>query len=149
METVMNARKELIDLLVAQFWADGYKIIHRLFGNYLTNPPLVGEYKIDILARRGNRFAIGLILEEKDFKNPDLHRMIGFLGTRKSRFANSDALLYIGVEPHLYTKLAAILHKLDQDTTRHIRSFPLQMAPDLTLFTSQPVQHPSASSFFR
>ena len=145
----MNARKELIDMLVAQFWADGYKIVHRLFGNYLTDPPLVGEYKIDILARRVNRFAIGLILEAKDFENADLPRMIEFLGTRKSKFANADALLYIGVEPHLYTKLAALLHKLDHDATRNIRSFPLQMAQDLNLFTAPQVQRPSASAFFR
>jgi hypothetical protein len=148
-ETTMNPRKELIDLLVAQFWADGYKIIHRLFGNYVTEPPLIGEYRIDILARRGNRFAIGLILQEKDFENSDLPRMIDFLGTRRSKFANADAPLYIGVEPHLYVKLASLLRMVSPTASKNVRSFPLQLIPEVNLFTAQQASRPTASSFFR
>lgn len=145
----MNPRKELIDLLVAQFWADGYKIVHRLFGNYVTDPPLIGEYRIDILARRGNKFAIGLILEEKDFADPELPRKIDFLGTRRSKFVNADAPLYIGVEPQLYAKLASIFRLVSPQASRNIKSFPLQLIPEATLFTTQQATLPTASTFFR
>ena len=145
----MNLRKDLIDLLVTQFWADGYKIIHRKFGNYLTDPPLVGNYTIDILARKGNKFAIGLILQENDLRSSDLARMLAFLGSRKSKFANSDALLYIGVEPHLYVKLAAVMHKMDADMTKNIRSFPLQLIPEMNLFSNPSMHTPAATAFFR
>lgn len=145
----MNPRKELIDLLVAQFWADGYKIVHRMFGNYVTEPPLIGEYRIDILARRGNRFAIGLILQEKDFTNAELPAMLDFLGTRRSKFANADAPLYIGVEPHLYTKLAGLLRQVSPLASKNIHSFPLQLVPEINLFTAQQPVRPSASTFFR
>ncbi len=146
----MNQRKELIDTLVAQFWADGYKIVHRLFGNYLTDPPKVGEFQIDILARKGNRFAMGVILQEKDFDGTNLSAMFEFLATRKSKFVNADALLYIGVEPHLYVKLAGILYKMDKNISKNIRSFPLQLVPELTLFNATQSLHlPTAASFFR
>ncbi len=146
----MNHRKELIDTLVAQFWADGYKIVHRKFGNYLTDPPKIGEFQIDILARKGNRFAMGIVLEEKDFWNNNLAEMFNFLATRKSKFANAASLLYIGVEPSLYVKLAGILYKMDKNISINIRSFPLQLIPELTLMNgTQKHQEATAATFFR
>lgn len=45
-------KRRTIDLLVEQFWKQGYLTISRKYGTYLPEPNKVGGFDVDIIGRQ-------------------------------------------------------------------------------------------------
>ncbi len=99
----MNTMKRKnIDYLIEQFWKNGYMTVSRKYGTYLPEPDKIGGFDVDIIARQGKDYAIGLTLSEEDFKDHRLLDKISYLATRQTKFTQKRVALYIGVpEEHL------------------------------------------------
>ena len=127
-------KKDLLGLLIPKLWLEGYHIIYRKFGKYLQAPPPVGEYEIDLVAKKGNSFAIALCLSANEIDNPALIEKIRFLASRRSRFNKQPIQLFIGIDTNNYFRLARLLQMLDNDEKKSIKSFALSSVPAANLF---------------
>ncbi len=95
-------KRKNIDYLIEQFWKNGYLTVSRKFGTYLPDPGKIGGFDVDIIARQGKDYAIGITLSEEDFKDPKLLDRISHLATRRTKFTQKKVVLYVGVpEEHL------------------------------------------------
>lgn len=118
-------KRRSIDLLVDQFWKQGYLTVSRKFGTYLPEPSKVGSFDIDVLARYKKNYAIGITLSESDIKDAKIIDKLNYLGTRQTKYSNKRVLLFIGV-PQVYFKLAKeLLEFIDSNTRRNIRLLPI------------------------
>ncbi len=118
-------KRRSIDLLVEQFWKQGYLTVSRRYGTYLPEPSKVGKFEIDILARYKKNYAIGITLTEDDLKDPKILEKLSYLATRQTKFTNKRVLLFVGV-PNEYFKIAKELTDfLDQSARKNIRLFPI------------------------
>ncbi|MCK6604068.1 MAG: hypothetical protein HUU43_07810 [Ignavibacteriaceae bacterium] len=101
--------KNEVDTLVLSFWDKGYSTLNRKYGNYLSDPPRIGSYDIEVLARTGEGYAIGIILSEEELVNgPDISK-IRFLASRTSRKNGSPVKLFIGVPEDKVQQVRRIL----------------------------------------
>ena len=97
-----NVKRKNIDYLIEQFWKNGYLTVSRKYGTYLPEPEKIGGFDVDIIARQGKDYALGITISEEDFKDSELLERISYLATRKTKFTRKQVLLYIGVpEEHL------------------------------------------------
>lgn len=118
-------KRKSIDLLVDQFWKQGYLTVSRKFGTYLPEPSKVGNFDIDVLARYKKNYAIGITLSEGDIKDPKILDKLSYLATRQTKYSNKRVLLFIGV-PQVYFKLAKeLLEFIDSNVRKNIRLFPI------------------------
>src|ERR1035437_6303155 len=101
-------KRQSVDLLIDQFWKNGYLTISRRFGSYLPEPKRMGGFDVDIVARYKKDYAIGITLNEMDIENPELKNKISFLATRKTKFTNKQVLLFIGIAHSLKKKIEYI-----------------------------------------
>lgn len=130
-------KKEKIDLLVRYFWEDGYTIIKRKFGTYLSDPPKIGNYEIDILARRRKEYAIGICIEPIDLNDNRLLEKIRFLATRKTNFSNNPVILFIGITGEIYGNVRELIYSLNSEARKNIRLFSLNKIMNYDLFTNK------------
>jgi hypothetical protein len=72
-------KRKSVDLLVEQFWKNGYLTVRRKFGTYLPEPAKVGNFDVDIIARYKDSYAIGLTLTKNDMNNAKIKEKIIFL----------------------------------------------------------------------
>ena len=118
-------KRKSIDLLVDQFWKQGYLTVSRKFGTYLPEPSKVGNFDIDVLARFKKNYAICITLSESDIKDPKILDKLSYLATRQTKYSNKRVLLFIGV-PQVYFKLAKeLLEFIDSNARRNIRLFSI------------------------
>ena len=115
-----NERK-YIDILVNHFWKLGYFTVSRRFGTYLPEPSNVGKFRVDIIGRQKNRYAIGITLLEVDLKDDALIEKIVFLASRKTRNSNSPVMLIIGVQPECYRQIKNIVDRLSPEVRKNIK----------------------------
>lgn len=95
-------KRKNIDYLIEQFWKNGYLTLSRKFGTYLPEPEKIGGFDVDIIAKQGKDYAIGITLSGDDFKDSKLLDKISHLATRRTKFTQKKVVLYIGVpEEHL------------------------------------------------
>lgn len=127
-------RKELLDTLVQKIRLEGYQIVSRKHGKFLPAPPPVGSHEIDVLAKRNNKFVIGLAVTSEEVKKDGLKDKLAYLATRTSRYSNLPVILFIGVEQSQYVKLAQILQQIPAEVKRQIRTFPVSAEPEHNLF---------------
>jgi hypothetical protein len=122
-------KRQSVDLLISQFWKNGYLTISRRYGTYLPEPQRMGGFEIDIVARYKKDYAIGLTLDEEDLDNPALLEKIEFLATRQTKFTNKRVLLYLGVPNNLRKKLDYIISTLEENIKKNIKvqSFNLDL----------------------
>lgn len=132
----MNKEK-VIDLLVPKFWEQGYVIVKRKFGKYLNEPPKIGNYEIDILARYKKDYAIGLAITEEDLTDSGLLKKILSLAERKSKFSGKDIPLFIGISVDLLHQLRSILDKYTGLLPKTIKVIPLSENQSSNLFYDQ------------
>lgn len=124
-------KRTSVDLLVDQFWKNGYLTISRKFGTYLPEPHRMGGYDVDIVARYKKDYALGITLNEDDMESPDLKEKIRFLATRQTKFTNKKVLLFIGITNELRKKLELIINTLDENIRKNIKIQSL--ASDISL----------------
>lgn len=115
------SERYIVDSLVAQFWKRGYLTLSRRFGTYLPEPERVGKFKVDVVARQRNKYAIGITLNEEELNNTQLADKIYFLATRHTKFSNKPVTLFVAV-PYKYFKQAKnLLGQMDKEVRRNIK----------------------------
>jgi hypothetical protein len=118
-------KRKSVDLLVEQFWKNGYLTIRRKFGTYLPEPAKVGNFDVDIIARYKDSYAIGLTLTKNDMNNAEIKQKVIFLATRQTRFTNKQVKLFIGADETIYKNAKALIETLDNDVKKNIRLFQI------------------------
>ncbi len=118
-------KRKSVDLLVEQFWKNGYLTIRRKFGTYLPEPAKVGNFDVDIIARYKDSYAIGLTLTKNDMNNAKIKEKIVFLATRQTRFTNKQVKLFIGADETIYKNAKALIETLDNEVKKNIRLFQI------------------------
>ena len=124
-------KRKSVDLLVEQFWKQGYLTIRRKFGTYLPEPSKVGNFDVDIIARYKANYAIGLTLTRNDLNDPNIKEKLVFLATRQTRFTNKPVKLFIGADESLYKNAKALIEALDNDVKKNIRLFQIIDKPEV------------------
>jgi hypothetical protein len=114
-------KRQSIDLLIDQFWRNGYLTISRKFGTYLPEPQRMGGFDVDIVARYKKDYALGITLNEEDLDNPELKNKIEFLATRQTKFTNKKVLLFVGIPNDLRKKIEFIISTLDENVKKNIK----------------------------
>jgi hypothetical protein len=114
-------KRQSVDLLIDQFWKNGYLTISRKFGTYLPEPQRMGGFDVDIVARYKKDYAIGITLNEEDLDNPELKNKIQFLATRQTKFTNKRVLLFVGIPNDLRKKIEFIISTLDENVRKNIK----------------------------
>ena len=114
-------KRQSVDLLIDQFWKNGYLTISRKYGTYLPEPQRMGGFEVDIVARYKKDYAIGITLNEEDLENPELKNKIHFLATRQTKSSNKDVLLFVGIPNDLKKKIEFIISTLDENVRKNIK----------------------------
>ncbi len=114
-------KRKTIDLLIEQFWKNGYMTVSRRFGTYLPEPSKVGNFTVDIIAKQKKNYAIGITLTIEDFKDAGILEKIVYLATRQTKFTGKSVLLYIGVNTLYYKNAKVLIEKIDPQIQKNIR----------------------------
>jgi hypothetical protein len=124
-------KRRSVDLLIDQFWKNGYLTISRKFGTYLPEPRKMGGFDVDIVARYKKDYAIGITLNREDLENPDLRDKIKFLATRQTKFTNKSVLLFVGIPSDSRKKFELLISGLDENVRKSIKiqSYTLEPEP--------------------
>ncbi len=125
-------KRRTVDLLVEQFWKQGYLTIRRKYGTYLPEPSKIGLFDVDIIAKYKRNYAIGITLSEDDFQDRKLVERISFLATRQTKFSNKRVLLFIGVPAELFKEAKEIIDKINPEIKRNIKLFQIMDRPVIT-----------------
>ena len=115
------AKRRSVELLIDQFWKNGYLTISRKFGLYLPEPQRMGGFEVDIIARYKKDYAIGITLNEDDLEEEGLKERIKFLATRQTKFTNKNVLLFVGIQLYLKKKLEYIINSIGDDIAKNIK----------------------------
>lgn len=114
-------KRKSVDLLVEQFWKQGYLTLSRKFGTYLPEPTKIGNFDIDIIAKYKKNYAIGITLTADDFAGTDLIDKINFLATRHTKFSNKKVVLFVGVPAEYIKNAKALLEMLNPEIRKNIK----------------------------
>jgi hypothetical protein len=79
------SERKIIDLLVNEFWRLGYFTLSRRMGTYLPEPSTIGKFKVDVVGRQKDKYAVGIILGQDDINDANLVEKISFLASRHSK----------------------------------------------------------------
>lgn len=118
-------KRKNIDYLIEQFWKNGYLTLSRKFGTYLPEPEKIGGFDVDIIAKQGKEYALGITISEEDFRDPKLLDRISFLATRKTKFTQKQVLLYIGIPEEHLLLAKGLIDSLSNDIKNNIKLFSL------------------------
>lgn len=116
----MSERKT-IDLLVNEFWRLGFFTVSRRLGTYLPEPENIGKFRVDVIGRQKEKYAIGIILNKEDIYNPDLLEKINYLASRKTRLTSKSITLFIGVPVIYFKHVKELLLNIDETVRKNIR----------------------------
>lgn len=119
-------KRRTVDLLVEQFWKQGYLTVSRKFGTYLPEPGKVGIFDVDIIAKQKNNYAIGITLTADDLRDKDLVEKINFLATRQTKFTNRRVLLFIGTPVNIFKNVKVLLETFSPEIRKNIRLFQIE-----------------------
>ena len=126
-------RRKNIDFLVQQFWRKGYLTLSRKFGTYLPEPTTVGGFDVDIVARQKDKYAIGLTINDDDFK--DINSLLNkfkYLATRQTRRGGMPVLLFVGVKEQHYKSIKIVLEGLEENIQKNIKLFQITDRPAIS-----------------
>jgi hypothetical protein len=141
------SKRDLTDKLYFKLRAYGYSTLGRRFGTYIPNPPNIGEFEIDILAKLKKEFAIGIVID--DLRGVDfefIRKKLTFLAERKSTYSGNPVKLFIALTRANYF---LIKHLIDTDLKEHSCNIELvlvELETDLFIIEGNPT---SKSSFQR
>jgi hypothetical protein len=130
----MSEKIEILNLLVPKLWWDGYSVISRRFAKHLPEPERVGLYDVDVVARHGDTYLIGLSITAAELNDAKLVEKIKFLASRKSRYTNQPIRLWLGVDQPHYARLMAILKQLPEEERKNVKCISVVVTPAPTLF---------------
>jgi len=113
--------KKAIDLLVNEFWRLGFFTISRRLGTYLPEPENVGNFRVDVIGRQKEKYAIGITLTKDDIYNSNLLEKVSYLASRKTRSSRKSITLFIGVADIYFKRVKELLLNIDEKVRRNIK----------------------------
>ncbi|MFA6978211.1 MAG: hypothetical protein WC209_02720 [Ignavibacteriaceae bacterium] len=131
----MFKRKKNIDLLVSHLWKLDYTIIKRKLGTYLSEPPNVNGYEIDIVAKLHRQYAMGICIDKKDLQDSKLLEKISYLASRKTKTGNKDVLLFISFPYEIYKTVKDLVSSLELSIKKNIFLVPVYETVQSDLFS--------------
>lgn len=135
--TRVNIQHKNIDSLVSQLWAHGFTPVSRKYGTYLPDPPRIGTYEIDVVAKNNKDHVIAVYISDAEVRDPQVLHKISFLAGRKLKYSNKKVLLFIGVSPSGYPLMKELVGSIDADLRKQIRLVVLTDAIPGDLFASE------------
>jgi len=118
-------KRERVDHLIDYLWKNGYMTLSRKYGKYLPDPPLLGEYEVDVVAKYRGNIAIGLIVSEEELKKHSFLSKLNFLSNYSERYANNRFTLFLGVQYKSLFKASLLISSLVIETQKHIKLITL------------------------
>ncbi|MCW8804677.1 MAG: hypothetical protein OQK57_09780 [Ignavibacteriaceae bacterium] len=115
------SERKAIDLLVNEFWRLGFFTVSRRLGTYLPEPEDIGKFKVDVIGRQKDKYAIGINLNKEDIFNSDLIEKINYLASRKTRSSEKPIMLLIGVPDIYFKQVKELLLNVDETVKRNIK----------------------------
>lgn len=115
------SERKAIDLLVNEFWRLGFFTVSRRLGTYLPEPEDIGKFKVDVIGRQKDKYAIGITLNKEAIFNPTLIEKINYLASRKTRTSDKPILLLIGVVDIYFKQVKELLLSVDENVKRNIK----------------------------
>ena len=115
------SERKSIDLLVSEFWRLGFFTLSRRFGTYLPEPENIGRFKVDVIGRQKEKYAIGITLSKEDIFSSDLIEKINYLASRKTRSSEKPIMLLIGVPDIYFKQVKEILLNVDEKFRKNIK----------------------------
>jgi hypothetical protein len=121
-DLVMNiSERKSIDLLVSEFWRLGFFTLSRRLGTYLPEPENIGRFKVDVIGRQKEKYAIGITLSKEEIFSSDLIEKINYLASRKTRSSEKSIMLLIGVPDIYFKQVKEILLNVDEKFRKNIK----------------------------
>ena len=108
-------------MLVSEFWRLGFLTVSRRLGTYLPEPEEIGKFKVDVIGRQKEKYAIGITLSKEDIFDSNLIEKINYLSSRKTRFSEKPILLLIGVPDIYFKQVKELLLNVDEKFRRNIK----------------------------
>jgi hypothetical protein len=121
-DLVMNiSERKSIDLLVSEFWRLGFFTLSRRLGTYLPEPENIGRFKVDVIGRQKEKYAIGITLSKEEIFSSDLIEKINYLASRKTRSSEKSIMLLIGIPDIYFKQVKEILLNVDEKFRKNIK----------------------------
>ncbi|HOJ37557.1 MAG TPA: hypothetical protein PLI27_08600 [Ignavibacteriales bacterium] len=112
--------------LIRFFWKFGFQPIEIRGSKYLNTPKNIGDYQIDIVAKRNDTYAIGIIVNDNEFENQNnLIKKISFLASLKNKYNSKDIYLFLGCSKDNFENLKRLLNFVTQKYIHKIKVFYL------------------------
>lgn len=119
-------KDEKINELVRFFWKFGYEPIQIKGSKYLKAPERIGNYEIDILAKKDKYFAIGIVIKNSEIENQnELIQKITYLASLKNKFDKKDIYLFLGCQKENYETIKKLLNFVPRNFHHKIKLFYL------------------------
>lgn len=115
------SEREIIDLLVNEFWRLGYFTLSRRMGTYLPEPTAIGKFKVDVVGRQKDKYAVGIILSHNDLIDVNFIEKITFLASRHSKSSKKPVTLLIGVPANYFKHVKQKINSLEEELKRNIK----------------------------
>lgn len=141
-------KRDITDKLYFKLRASGYSTIGRRFGTYLPDPPDIGEFQIDILAKQKKEFAIGIVLD--DLAGVDVNfikQKIRFLAERKSTYSGNPVKLYIALTRKNYFFIKHLIDSDLSDISLNIELYLVDLETE-ALITDSPLKGKASSPLY-
>ncbi len=114
--------------------------LFRKFGTYLPEPSNIGGFEVDVIAKQKDNFAIGITLNDQDFKDSSgVKNKLTYLAQRQTKGTNKKVQLFVGVSIINFKYAKTLLDELDPETKKNIKLFQICEKPALSIrATSKP-----------
>ncbi len=126
-----------IDSLVSQLWAHGFTPISRKYGTYLPEPPKIGGYEVDVIAKNSRDHAIAVFIHDREVRDSAVLNKITFLAGRKLKYSNKKLLLFVGVSTVSFPLMKELIGSLDNEVKKQIRLIVINEPIVNDLFASE------------
>lgn len=130
-------RKDRIDELVWYLMTKGFSITQRKFGKYLSEPPQVAGYEVDLVAKRSREYALGVIVTNDEVFSEAFLRKVETLSSRKTKYTGRTVPLYLSIPAERLNELRRVLLRIPEENRRNVRLHIYAGAPLPSLFPAQ------------
>lgn len=130
-------KKDRIDDLAWHLMTRGYIITQRKFGRYLSDPPKVAGYDVDLIGKKGKDYLIGLIVDSDDNFTKEFIEKVEILCARKTKYTYRPVPLYLSVATDRLNELRKALSAISEELRRNIRIHVYTSAQLPSLFSEE------------
>ncbi|GMU85863.1 MAG: hypothetical protein AMXMBFR48_11050 [Ignavibacteriales bacterium] len=130
-------RKDRIDDLAWHLMTRGYIVTQRKFGKYLSDPPKVAGYDVDLIGKKGKDYLIGLIVDSDDNFTKEFTEKVEILSGRKTKYTYRAVPLYLSVPADRLNELRKAISSVSDESRKNIRIHVYTSAQLPSLFSEE------------